>query len=357
MNSSASSLQQPQAAPITVTGEAQKRAWQTKSMPLPEKLRDGVWSIPVIFPGNPMRYTLSYLLRSGDDAILVDPGWDSDAGEEQLRSGCARAGIALEDLTGVVATHYHSDHLGMAGRIRRISGAWVAMGEHEFVEVQTWDSTAAYQAEQNRQYVLWGTPEDCLADVGMNERRVGHLTHLATPDVRLRDGQRLPVPGLDIEVMLTPGHSPGHICLIDWSHELIFSGDHVLPRISPHISLEMSGLDDPLQAYYDSLERIGFEDDMEVCPAHEYRFIGMRRRVAQLVEHNRARSAEVLRVIAEHAPATVWEVARHLSWSRGWKSLSALPLRLAVSETAAHIEHLKLAGHPIDIATRLDRRK
>ncbi|MFL4476234.1 MBL fold metallo-hydrolase [Paeniglutamicibacter sp. MACA_103] len=343
-------------APITVTGKDQRTAWRTNSMPSSEKLRDGAWSIPVVFPGNPMRYTLSYLLRSGDDAILVDPGWDSDAGENQLRSGCAQAGIALEDLTGIVATHYHSDHLGMAGRIRRISGAWVAMGEHEFVDVQTWDSTARYQAEQNRQYILWGTPDDVLADVGMNDTRVSQLTQLATPDVRLRDGQRLPVAGLDIEVMLTPGHSPGHICLIDWSHELIFSGDHVLPRISPHISLDLSGLEDPLQAYYNSLERIGFEDDMEVCPAHEYRFIGMRRRVEQLVEHNRARSSEVLQVIAEHAPDTVWEVARHLSWSRGWKSLTALPLRLAVSETAAHIEHLKLAGHHLGIPTRLDRR-
>jgi hypothetical protein len=78
---------------------------------------------------------------------------------------------------------------------------------------------------------------------------------------------------------------------------------------------------------------------MEVCPAHEYHFIGLERRVAQLVDHNRQRSAEVLRVLDEHRPETVWDIARHLTWSRGWESLQAFSLRLAVSETASTCCH------------------
>ena len=88
---------------------------------------------------------------------------------------------------------------------------------------------------------------------------------------------------------------------------------------------------------------------MEVCPAHEYRFSGMQRRVAQLIDHNRERSAEVLRVLDRHRPETVWDSARHLAWARGWESLQAFSLRLAVSETASHVVYLRSQGHDIEV--------
>jgi glyoxylase-like metal-dependent hydrolase (beta-lactamase superfamily II) len=134
-----------------------------------------------------------------------------------------------------------------------------------------------------------------------------HLQNLADPDLRLTDGSLVPAQGLNLRVVTTPGHSPGHICLVDELHGLIFSGDHVLPRISPHIALELPGPANPLADYYDSLDLIGFEDEMEVYPAHEYRFSRMERRVAQLIEHNSERSAEVLRVLEAHWPKTVWD--------------------------------------------------
>jgi hypothetical protein len=75
----------------------------------------------------------------------------------------------------------------------------------------------------------------------------------------------------------------------------------------------------------------------------------MQRRVAQLIDHNRERSAEVLRVLEVHRPGTVWDIARHLTWSRGWESLQANSLRLAVSETASHVVYLRSHGHDIDV--------
>ena len=83
-----------------------------------ERLGGDVWSIPVPFPDNPMRYTLSYLLVGDGDAVLIDPGWDSDGGLDHLAAGLRQAGLGLGDLTGIVATHFHSDHLGMAARLR-----------------------------------------------------------------------------------------------------------------------------------------------------------------------------------------------------------------------------------------------
>ncbi|ALV39955.1 hypothetical protein AU252_01230 [Pseudarthrobacter sulfonivorans] len=334
---------------ITVTGHAQKEAWQNKVLPPVEQLGADVWSIPVPFPNNPMRYTLSYLLVGDGDAVLIDPGWDSEAGLDKLTAGMRLAGLGLTDLTGIVVTHFHSDHLGMASRLRAIAGAWVALGEHEVRKLTASEDLDLVLRTHREELALWGVPADKLTEVALDLHTLTHLQNLADPDFRLTDNSLVPVKGMDLRVFTTPGHSPGHICLIDEPHGLIFSGDHILPRISPHIALELPGPANPLADYYESLERIAFEDAMEVCPAHEYRFIGMQRRVAQLIEHNRERSAEVLRVLDKHRPETVWDIARHLTWSRGWESLQAFSLRLAVSETASHVVYLQSQGHDIEV--------
>lgn len=340
--------------PITVTGHAQKEAWRNKVLPPVEQLGD-VWSIPVPFPNNPMRYTLSYLLLGDGDAVLIDPGWDSDAGLDHLAAGLRQAGLGLTDLTGIVATHFHSDHLGMAARLRTVSGAWVALGEKEVRRLSAAGDPDLFLRTHREELTLWGVPADRLAEVALNQLNLAHLQNLADPDLRLTHGSLVPAKGLNLRVVTTPGHSPGHICLVDEPHGLIFSGDHILPRISPHIALELPGPANPLADYYKSLDLIAFEDVMEVCPAHEYRFSGMQRRVAQLVDHNRERSAEVLRVLEAHRPDTVWDIARHLTWSRGWESLQAFSLRLAVSETASHVVYLRSQGHKIDVPTTESR--
>jgi glyoxylase-like metal-dependent hydrolase (beta-lactamase superfamily II) len=334
---------------ITVTGHAQKEAWQNKVLPPVEQIGADVWSIPVPFPNNPMRYTLSYLLMGDGDALLIDPGWDSEAGLGHLTAGLRRAGLGLTDLTGIVVTHFHSDHLGMAARLRAISGAWVAMGDREVRRLTASEDLDLVLRTHREELALWGVPADKLTEVALDHPTLTHLRNLADPDLRLTDSSLVPVKGMDLRVITTPGHSPGHICLIDDAHGLIFSGDHILPRISPHIALELPGPANPLADYYESLNGIAFEDEMEVCPAHEYRFIGMQRRVAQLIEHNRGRSAEVLRVLDKHRLDTVWDVARHLTWSRGWESLQAFSLRLAVSETASHVVYLQSQGHDIEV--------
>jgi glyoxylase-like metal-dependent hydrolase (beta-lactamase superfamily II) len=335
--------------PITLTGHAQKEAWQNKVLPPVERLGTDVWSIPVPFPGNPMRYTLSYLLLGAGEAVLIDPGWESDEGLKHLAAGLRQANLGITDLTGILVTHYHSDHLGLASRLRESSGAWVALGDREVRSLTASEDPELFLLTHREELLLWGVPTGRIVEVAFNRADLTHLQNLAHPDLRLADGSLVPAKGLTLQVVSTPGHSPGHICVVDEPHGLIFSGDHVLPRISPHIALEMSGPSNPLADYYDSLRRIAFEDEMEVCPAHEYRFIGMQRRVAQLIDHNRERSAEVLRIVDRHGPETVWDIARHLTWSRGWESLQNFSLRLAVSETASHVVYLRTQGYKIDV--------
>lgn len=328
---------------ITITGTAQREAWQRRVLPPVEVIASGIHSVPVVFPENPMRYTLSYVLLDGDECVVVDPGFDSDEGHRQLLDALARLDVGPGEISGIVATHFHTDHLGMAARLARDSGAWIALGENERRNITAFEDAQEESALDQARMRSWGVPEDRVAEAAMSPQGLLDMRMLPDPDRRLGDGDTLAVAGRNWRIMETPGHTPGHICLWDDDGDLVLSGDHVLPRISPNVSLEIRGDADPLRHNIESLQRIAGNDHYEVCPAHEYRFRGVGLRARALEDHIAERSREVLEVLGKGAP-TVHEVARQLTWSRGWESLGWLQFRLALSETAAHIRYLATSG-------------
>ena len=175
------------------------------------------------------------------------------------------------------------------------------------------------------------------------------LFRLADPDVLLADGDALDLPGRQVRVVWTPGHTPGHICLHDADHDLLLTGDHLLPRISPNIGLNPGTTDSPLASYLESLRAIGSYDSAEALPAHEYRFRGIAGRAETLIQHHDARAQEVLDIVAAAGEPTIWDVTEKLTWSRGWDQITGFMRRAALAETAAHIEYLERLGR---LATR-----
>ncbi len=55
-------------------------------------------------------------------------------------------------------------------------------------------------------------------------------------DRLLEHGDLIDAPGLRLRAIWTPGHTPGHLCFHDETHDLLLTGDHVLPRITPNMS-------------------------------------------------------------------------------------------------------------------------
>ena len=98
-------------------------------LPLPpvERVRPGLWSIPVPIPNNPLRYVLVYAFETDKGPYLVDAGWNTDDAYATLVAGLEQAGFSVGDVQGVLVTHIHPDHYGLAGRIREASGAWIAL--------------------------------------------------------------------------------------------------------------------------------------------------------------------------------------------------------------------------------------
>jgi len=339
---------------VIVTGVAQRQAWLARQPPPVEQVAAGLWSVPVPIPDSPLRYTLAYLISSDDSVIAVDPGWDSDTGWRDLLAGLDVAGIPADRVTGIVVTHVHPDHHGLSARLREASGAWIAMhaAEVETLPARIWRAGGG-SAGDRAWLARCGVPAGVAAEITFSDRQDGPFWRMPEPDVLLTDGDDIDLPGRRVRVVWTPGHTPGHICLHDADHDLLLTGDHLLPRITPNIGLAPAGRGSPLRGYLSSLRRIRAYDSAEALPAHEYRFRGIAGRADVIAAHHDDRAAEILAVIESSDGPTAWQIAQRLTWSRGWAQITGFMRRAALAETAAHIAYLEEAAGPLIRSTGL----
>jgi glyoxylase-like metal-dependent hydrolase (beta-lactamase superfamily II) len=163
-------------------------------------------------------------------------------------------------------------------------------------------------------------------------------------DRLLEDGELADLPGWKLRALHMPGHTPGHLCFVDERSRRLFSGDHVLPRITPNISVQRGDPASPLQSYLDSLQRTRDLDVDQVLPAHEWRFRGLAGRVDAITAHHGRRLAELLAAVRRHPGAAPWELAGQLTWSRPWAEYGGQMRIFAVTETAAHLDLLEHRG-------------
>ncbi|MEU8249916.1 MBL fold metallo-hydrolase [Nonomuraea sp. NPDC048916] len=310
----------------------------------PQDLGGGVWSVPVPIPGNPLGYTLVYAVESPKGPVLVDAGWNHPDAWEALHGGLASLGIDVATVRGVVVTHFHPDHAGLAGQVKETSGAWIAMHEADAALVRLMHGLAdgehrSFQADMLRR----AGADPAEVDIATAQRP----SPPAPPDRELRDGDLVDLPGRKLRAVHTPGHTPGHICLHLEDADRLFTGDHVLPDITPHVGIYPYDRHDvdPLGEFLESLERIVELGPLDALPAHEWIFPDAAARAGEIRQHHEEKLTELRALLAERAePQTIWEVAAMMTWNRSWDDLSPMLRGMAAGEAAAHLRALEARG-------------
>ena len=316
-----------------------------------QRLGSGLHVMKVPIPDNPLQYTLVYVLDSDAGPVLVDTGWHDDESARVLKVGLAGAGYDLADVHGVVITHHHPDHHGLSGTVRDASDCWIAMHPadqvfvHRFREYRERErDRAAWKAKSDEMFIRVGaTREDLRALPQFDQATEIELP--AVPDRDLVDRDLVDVPGRALRTIWTPGHSPGHCAFVLEDRRWLFSGDHVLPRITPHVGLYDPHEDDsdPLGEFLDSLQMLVGLGIEKVLPAHRFPFDDLEGRVAELRAHHDERLDEV-RDLLQDGPTTPWDVARRLTWNVVWEEVPVVMRRAALAEGAAHLRHLERQG-------------
>jgi glyoxylase-like metal-dependent hydrolase (beta-lactamase superfamily II) len=347
---------------MLVTGHAQHEAWLERAVPPVEQLREDLWSIPVPIPASPLRYVNVYVLVENDSAVLIDAGWDDDEAWSALLAGLDTIGLSIDRVTGVLVTHIHFDHIGLAKRVAEASGCWIALHRAD-ADILTRDigrHARTVLADEQAFLRSLGAPYAESIEVAGTAEEMAKFVSAALADRVLEDRDVLTVGRYSLLAVHTPGHTPGHLTFLDRNTGLLFSGDHLLPRITPNISIGRLWAGNPVGDYLDSLHTVAELDVQEVLPAHEWRFRGHAARAAAIAEHHHLRSAELLHAVRRRPGATPWELAAELTWSRPWDQYSGRMRVSAVTETAAHLAHLVATGRivrpPGDVATYLAAR-
>ncbi len=331
---------------VLVTGTLQKEAWDNQELPPVEQVRSGLWSIPVPIPNNPLRYVLVYAFElDGGGVALVDAGWNTDEAWGALGDGLTTAGGSISDVRAVLVTHIHPDHYGLAGRVREASGAWIGLHPADAVMLRArYTDTDRLVESMVRLLAESGVPPEKRPDLALSSMAIKSLVTMAEPDVLFEDGTDIDLPGWPLRTIWTPGHSPGHVCFYSDDRRLLISGDHVLPRITPNISVHSQQIANPLGDYLDSLRKVDGLGTEEVLPAHEYRFSDLSSRLEEIAAHHAARLEEIVQVLRDHPGSTAWEITLSLRWSRPWDEIAPFMQRQANGETLAHCVVLELRG-------------
>ncbi|MGH7330339.1 MAG: MBL fold metallo-hydrolase, partial [Polyangiaceae bacterium] len=165
------------------------------------------------------------------------------------------------------------------------------------------------------------------------------------PDRRVEDGDVLTIGNRRLRVVWTPGHTPGHICLYDEERSVVFTGDHVLPQITPHIGYWIESDLDPLGKFLESLRKLKSLGAKSALPAHREPIDDVGGRLDVLFAHHDERESPLLESLS--TTLTGAQIAAKLPWRRNQSKFDELPATersFALVETLAHLEHLRARG-------------
>jgi glyoxylase-like metal-dependent hydrolase (beta-lactamase superfamily II) len=286
-------------------------------------------------------YVLPYLLKAGGDTVLLDCGWNTDSAYQALEEGMKEHGSHPNDIAKLVITHVHPDHYGMAGRLKRLSGCEVVIHEKDAEVISSrYFSPKGLTNEMSGFMEENGVPK--LDGSTMSQGSMNMLDRVSPvpADTEVKGGETIKVGDFDFEIIWTPGHSPGHICLFEPNRKILLTGDHVLPTITPNVSINTQTHGSPLGDYMRSLHLLEDLDVDIVLPAHEFEIHDLTKRLKEIADHHDIRLEEMVNCV-DSGGSTAWEVAGRVKWATGTLSdFEAHMQRAAVGETIAHLEYL-----------------
>lgn len=302
-------------------------------------LGDGLGWTRLYVPGS-LKHINVWLIEEEGGVAVIDTGFLLDSAKESWAK--ALDGRAV---TRVLVTHFHPDHLGCAGWLCAEHGAalWMNRTEYLLARMLAADRRDEPPAEAVAQLVGAGWSEEQLAP--MKARGWGNfakmISDMPVGHVRIAEGDVIRVGNREWTVWVGSGHTPEHVCLIDFANKVMIAGDQILPRITSNVSVSITEPEgDPLGDWLASIEKFrALPDDLLVLPAHGEPFYGLHARLDRLEEGHRT-SLDRLQAHLAKEPRRAVDCFSVLFG----RAIEEPILGLATGEALAHLRHLEVTG-------------
>ncbi|MEA4926338.1 MAG: MBL fold metallo-hydrolase [Syntrophomonadaceae bacterium] len=308
-----------------------------------QEVMQHIYRIPIPLPENPLKELNCYLIRGKKRNLMIDTGFRHEICRQALLTGLDESGINMEE-TDVLLTHLHSDHTGLISDvvsnesrvfINELDRNWLTRYPRFELEEQTdkYLVAAGVNAEMIATAAQTHPGRKFAPDPDFN--RYEYLSH----------GDVLTVGDYRLEIIHTPGHTPGHLCLWLEEQKTMFTGDHILFDITPNIT-HWTNCENSLGHYLDSLRRIYLYDVQTALPSH--RTAGnFHSRIDELLRHHEIRLSECLEAVRKEPGLLPFEISGRMTWrirAKDWNDFPISQKWFAVGECLAHLDHLMHTG-------------
>jgi glyoxylase-like metal-dependent hydrolase (beta-lactamase superfamily II) len=296
--------------------------------------------------------TVNCYYLSDSVPTLIDTGVDNGSCLDAIDRAMREAGSSLADLKRIILTHAHTDHLGLAGRLSDISQADIYI--HCLDEPKVISHNPSRTDDHMRRFrdflISAGIPDAMAND--MRDIFTCRLDELVSPIHRLNllsGGETFEFDDFQLQVIHTPGHSAGSICLFNQSSGELFSGDTLLKKITPNPVAEFQPPEaDPdyrsIPRYLASLDKIKQLAVDRVLPGHGSAFCDMTGRITALKNHVDHRKQVVMRLMHDRRQNTPEGLTLYRLARKMFPNLKGLEVFLGLSEAYAYIQLLESEG-------------
>lgn len=230
----------------------------------------GVYRIPLPLPNDALRAVNVYAITDGTNLVLVDSGWALTESRQLLADALKAIDAELGDVREFLITHVHRDHYTQAVALRREFGNRIALGKLEQPSLDASANPNQFPMQAQLDLLRLSDGHEVITALSKlfgSEPRHTEANLWEEPDEWLTPGRRAVLPDREFDVVHTPGHTNGHVVFVDGAANLLFSGDHVLPHITPSIGFQPVPAELPLNDYLDSLRLVRGMPDRRMLPA------------------------------------------------------------------------------------------
>jgi glyoxylase-like metal-dependent hydrolase (beta-lactamase superfamily II) len=302
----------------------------------------------------PLPYRLDhvniYLIEGDDGWTVLDTGLGTDACRtawEMVLSGP----MTGRRLTSMIVTHFHPDHVGLAGWLATRFGLPLSMPRPEYLyslalQYAPGDLGADMHRPFYRRHGLSQQVTEAVLSRGHEYLR--RTTGVPTTYTRIKNGDSLRIGARSFQVMTGGGHALEQAMLYRPDERLFFAADQVIARISPNVSVHAMEPDlDALGIYLQSLAGLNdsVSPDVLVLPGHGLPFYGLHERIGELMGHHEQRCAAIGEA-CRPKPLSVADIVPNVFL----RELDEHQTGFAFGEVLAHVNHMLRRGQ-LDLET------
>jgi glyoxylase-like metal-dependent hydrolase (beta-lactamase superfamily II) len=284
-----------------------------------------------------------YLISDGDGWAVLDTGI-ANKSTQDLWEALTAGPLAGQKLTRLIVTHYHPDHIGLAGWLSERFGLPFLTTQTTYLQCLTISlRPGALDAKVYRDFYLRNglDPESTARVTTQGHNYLKMVTPLPPVFQRIAAGDRLKIGGRIFEVLTGDGHAPEQAMLYCAADKLFLCADQVLERISPNVSVwAVDPNGDPLGYYLRSLSALKayLPEDVLVLPGHQMPFTGLHIRATELAAHHERRCAIIKEACRTPRPAAeLVPLVFH-------RPLDPHEMSFAFSEVLAHVNYMLREG-------------